>query len=79
MKFYSSASIYYCLIHAAVDCGLLEDPTNGRVAFTSTVFRSIATYSCFSGYDIVGVTQRVCTAEGVWSEVPPICQRMFLN
>lgn len=64
-----------CLLHAAVDCGQLDSPVNGRVLFVSTIFRATAIYSCTAGFELVGVAQRVCTADGVWSGVEPVCQR----
>ena len=63
------------ILYLVIDCGLLPDPLNGDVDFSSTTFLSKATYSCFEGYTLVGIETRTCQANGQWSEVPPFCQR----
>ena len=61
----------------AEDCGSLQDPQNGQVTLTGTVFGSTATYSCNTGFILVGERTRVCRASGEWSGKSPICQRRF--
>ena len=62
-----------------VDCGSVTDPANGQVDLTSgTTFGQTATYSCNTGYNLVGSSTRTCQATGVWSGSAPTCQRMFL-
>ncbi|XP_064397052.1 sushi, von Willebrand factor type A, EGF and pentraxin domain-containing protein 1-like isoform X2 [Halichondria panicea] len=60
-----------------VDCGPRASPINGQVEITpSTTFTSTATYSCTNGYDLVGITERVCEADGDWSlqgSPDPVC------
>ncbi len=73
-RIYSKVDILF-LPHAAVDCGDLEDPDNGDVDFSSTIFKSVATYSCDTGFILVGVTTRVCQADGKWSGDAPTCER----
>ena len=39
----------------AVNCGTLNNPTNGQVSHTAgTTFRQTATYSCNTGHNLVG-------------------------
>ena len=59
-----------------VDCGrgALTDPDNGQVSVTTTNYTSTADYTCNTGYNLVGVDQRNCTAAGTWSGGGPICQ-----
>lgn len=65
-------------ILSAVDCGALLDPDNGQVNHTyGTTFGKTATYSCNSGYILVGVTTRTCQETKSWSESEPTCQRML--
>ena len=67
------AHIY--LLYIAVDCGTLTNPANGQVTYTAgTLFGQTATYSCDSGYNLVGVSVRTCQATGVWSGSVPTCQ-----
>ncbi|XP_064386173.1 uncharacterized protein LOC135334783 [Halichondria panicea] len=63
-----------------VDCGPLTDPTNGMITLSTTTFESTATYSCNTGYNIVGSVIRTCGASitsgptGVWSPAAPVCE-----
>ena len=69
------------LILTAVDCGNLSDPANGQVDHTAgTTFAQTATYSCETGYNLVGDGTRVrtCQATGDWSGSEPNCQGMLL-
>ena len=67
------------LISAAVDCGNLTNPANGSVNHTAgTTFKQNATYSCDTGYNLVGDSTRVCQATGNWSGSAPTCQGMLL-
>ena len=68
------------LILPAVDCGNLTDPANGQVNHTAgTTFGQNATYSCNTGYNLVGNSTRTCQATGSWSESEPTCQGMLLH
>ena len=62
-----------------VDCGSLPDPANGNVNHTAgtTVGRN-ATYSCNTGYNLVGDSTRTCQATGNWSGNAPTCQGMYV-
>ena len=61
-----------------VDCGPLPDPANGHVSTTRTIFGQTATYSCNTGYRLVGNSIRVCQATGSWSGSAPTCQGTLL-
>lgn len=65
---------YYSI--TAVSCGLLDSPKNGRVSFTGITINSVAKYSCFQGYDVVGETTRTCQKNGQWSGHEPFCKGM---
>ena len=65
------------LLSTVVDCGALPDPANGQVNDTAgTTLGQIATYSCSTGYNLVGNSTRMCQATGVWSGSAPTCERM---
>ena len=71
--------IIYILI-LTVDCGSLTDPANGSVHHTDgTTNRQTATYSCDTGYNLVGNSTRTCQATGNWSGSAPTCQGMLLH
>ena len=72
------AHIY--LLYIAVDCGTLTNPANGQVTYTAgTLFGQTATYSCDSGYNLVGESVCTCQATGVWSGSVPTCQGTYLR
>ena len=62
-----------------MDCGTLTNPANGSVTHSGgTTFRHTATYSCNTGYSLVGDSTRTCRATRRWSGSTPTCQRMLL-
>ena len=66
---------YVFLSLTAVHCGNLTDPANGQVNHTAgTTYGQTATYSCNTGYDLVGNSTRTCQAEGNWSGSEPTCE-----
>ena len=69
---YVNITITY--VYIAVDCGALMNPDDGSVSFSTTIFTSIASYSCDTGYNLVGVDQRNCTSAVTWSDGEPTCQ-----
>ena len=61
-----------------MNCSTLTDPANGQVSYTAgTPFRQTATYSCDTGYNLVGDSTRICHDTGVWSGSEPTCQGML--
>ena len=63
-----------------MDCGNLTAPANGQVDLTSgTTFGQTATYSCNTGYNLVGDSTRTCQATGEWSGSVPTCQGVLLK
>ena len=68
---------YYIHIHtnAVVLCDELQAPTNGIVRVSGSTEGSTATYSCISGYSLVGNILRQCQNNGEWSGTQPFCER----
>ena len=63
-----------------MDCGNLTDPGNGSVNHSAeTTFAQTVTYSCDTGYELVGDSTRTCQATGNWSGSEPTCQGMLLK
>ena len=72
--------IYVFLSFTAVDCGNLTDPANGSVNHTAgTTFGENATYSCNTGYNLVGNSTSTCQAIGNWSGSAPACQGVYIQ
>lgn len=55
-----------------VDCGAPPTVTNGTPTFSSTLFESVVTYTCASGFERVGPASASCLSTGAWS-TPPTC------
>ena len=75
----SILSIRLILLHAAVTCPSLTDPSDGTVSYGSRDYTSVATYTCDFGYELFGPLTRTCQASGVWSGSETTCQRMWSN
>ncbi|XP_066300510.1 P-selectin-like [Branchiostoma lanceolatum] len=57
---------------AIVQCPTLTSPTNGGVGGSNS-YGSVATFTCDSGYNLVGASTRTCQADGTWSGSSPTC------
>lgn len=60
-----------------VDCGPLDNPEDGAVSLTGTTYISVATYSCDSGYVLMGDEMRTCLDTGLWSGSTPTCSKLL--
>ena len=63
------------VIHSP-DCGPLTTPGNGSVQLTvagTTSYRATATQSCNIGFDLTGVANITCGADGNWSDPAITC------
>ena len=54
-------------------CPELSAPANGIVSVTGQRSGDTATYTCNSGYDLVGSEVRTCQPSGMWSGFEPSC------
>ncbi|CAI8053959.1 P-selectin [Geodia barretti] len=60
----------------AVQCPILDSPMNGSVLISGTgvgVYQDTATYACETGFNLVGMSERVCQSDGTWSGSDPTC------
>ena len=61
-------------------CPPLTDPPNGVVVVNPTPIEGdVATYSCNSGFTLVGNLERVCQSDRTWSRSVPVCQQIGKN
>ena len=67
----------FCFLY--IDCGSLENITDGRTAALVTTYEATANYTCNPGYVINGTRDTVltvtCGADGTWSQATPTCDR----
>ena len=72
-----STNLTYIIVYfhsTVVDCRTLNTTTNGQVSHPNgTTFGQTATYSCNTGYNLVGDSTRMCQADGMWSGSEPTC------
>ncbi|XP_035691423.1 P-selectin-like [Branchiostoma floridae] len=57
---------------AAVQCPTLTPPTNGGVS-GENYYQNVATFTCDSGYNLVGTSTISCQADATWSAAFPTC------
>ena len=61
------------VIHAAVQCPVLGDLTNGSVDYSARTVGSIASYTCNAGFTLEGSASRKCKQNGKWKASEPSC------
>ena len=54
-------------------CNYLSSPRYGRVFVPTRNVGGSATYTCNSGFRLVGLSTRTCLSDGSWSGSQPIC------
>ena len=59
-------------------CERLLDIANGRVVLSGLTVGSLASYTCNTGFNLVGNSARTCQSNGLWSGVEPFCTRESL-
>lgn len=61
-----------------IDCGALDDVTNGRVQYTNdtTHLESEAVYTCRENYLLEGEAKRYCSQDGKWSGISAQCREI---
>ena len=73
--------LHFCVPHAAL-CSLLTPPTNGAMITYSDDTRgmgTVATYSCNTGYEVMGNVNRTCTSADTWSGMDASCQGVSIH
>ena len=78
-KFNVVNAVLRCISQSVVNCGALEVPTQSLVTVADTVFGSVATYTCDTGYNLNGDDTRTCQADGTWSGVEPTCESKWIS
>ena len=67
---------YQLLFNFVVDCGRPPDLANGHFTRNGTFLGDTATYTCDTGYTLVGNATRICQNDGTWSDLSAVCQCM---
>ena len=61
-----------------VTCPHLDILQNGHISSASIAVLSRVTFSCLSGYKLVGDNTTVCRIDSTWSNPVPQCKRKCL-
>ena len=69
----SKMSKYYIHIITVIVCPEPAQVLNANVSYTSLQYGSTATYSCNEGYSTDGDLNVLCTGEGLWDGILPVC------
>ena len=72
-------AVILCVLLSIVMCPELPDIDNGMVSWTGLAPGDVATYTCDSGFILVGDATRICTNIGTWSGEEPTCERKLLS
>ncbi|GBM26179.1 Sushi, von Willebrand factor type A, EGF and pentraxin domain-containing protein 1 [Araneus ventricosus] len=70
MEFFLTCLVSGFVLFATVNaCGYPGSPAHASVSFSTEVIgpATVATYTCDSGFEILGPARRVCTANGTWT------------
>ena len=73
VEFHSTSFIF---IFLPQDCGSPTSPVNGTIELTdvgTTTYGATATQSCNIGFDLTGVTNITCRADGSWGDAAVTC------
>ena len=63
-----------------VSCPSLSDPDNGMISCSLggdgvPSYEDTCTYTCNTGYELIGSPTRTCQSDGSWSSSAPMCTR----
>ena len=72
-----SSHVIIIMPRNAGTCNSPSSPSNGRVYVNYHDVGGRATYSCNSGFRLVGSSTRTCLSDGSWSGSQPTCNCMF--
>lgn len=61
-------------IGVVIECPLLRPPVNGDVGLSGNTPGSTASYTCSTGFILVGNDNRFCQGDGTWSGSDPTCR-----
>ena len=74
---YEKSSVFSCTQHSSLsiaECPDLTDPANGVVVMTGNSVGDTATFTCNSGFELVGAATVTCQDDRQWTDLPSACQ-----
>ena len=68
---------FFDILISGVTCDAIGDPEHGSLQYVGdspqSMLNSIAVFTCDADYELDGVSDLVCLANGQWSADPPKC------
>lgn len=65
--------LFFCSIGGTIECPPLPPIANGVITGSQTGVGATVTYSCNTGFQLVGDPTRMCQPDSTWSSAPPVC------
>ena len=69
----------YSYVHFTVASCPALSITNGVVTHPTTTLGAVATYSCDTGFQLTGNSNRTCQADSTWTATDPTCEGALLQ
>ena len=63
---------------SVINCGDPGSPSNGNSQVSGSTFGSTVNHTCNEGYELNGVNERECLANGSWSAPLPSCDSKWM-
>ena len=63
----------------SVSCTTVDHPKSGTVSVSTDGTTSTATFTCVSGYKLIGEKIITCGEDGQWSDAIPYCGKICLQ
>ena len=70
---------YPSALEGTVTCPSLTVPDRGALDLSTTTVGSVASYTCDTGYVLVGPSERVCQSSMTWTGSDPVCNRECMH
>ena len=72
----------YCIVTLAsspvsISCGHPGSVAYGNVIFTDSSVGAKARIECNAGFWLIGISERICQANGRWSGILPTCEGIY--
>ena len=66
--------------NTGVQCPTIDPPSNSGLEIAGPGgYEDVATYSCDTGFSLVGMSERSCQSDGTWSGSEPTCEGKNAN
>ncbi|KAL4230224.1 Sushi [Mactra antiquata] len=57
-----------------IECGTLTTPSLGNITYSTDGLNTLATFTCDTGYKVLGVDTLTCSSDSTWDQLEPSCK-----